>query len=41
MRDIMLYSKEQRDRYAALQFLYEVGELQELTEEVLDEVYNR
>ncbi len=40
MKNIMLYSKEQRDRYAALQFLYEVGELEELTEEVLDEYYD-
>lgn len=39
MRDIILYSKEQRDRYAALQFLYEVGELEELTDELLDEYY--
>ena len=41
MKDIMLYSKEQRDRYAALQFLYEVGELEELTDEILDEDYGR
>lgn len=41
MRDIMLYSKEQRDRYAALQFLYEMGELESLTEELLDEYYGR
>ena len=39
MRDIILYSKEQRDRYAALQFLYEVGELEELTDELLEEYY--
>ncbi|MCI8326776.1 MAG: sn-glycerol-1-phosphate dehydrogenase, partial [Lachnospiraceae bacterium] len=41
MRDIMLYSKEQRDRYAALQFLYEVGELEELTERLLDQDYGQ
>lgn len=41
MRDIILYSKEQRDRYAALQFLYEVGELEELTDELLDEYYTK
>jgi glycerol-1-phosphate dehydrogenase [NAD(P)+] len=39
MRDIILYSKEQRDRYAALQFLYEMGCLSELTDELLDEYY--
>lgn len=39
MRDIALYSKEQRDRYAALQFLYEVGELEEFTDELLDVYY--
>lgn len=41
MRDIMLYSKEQRDRYAALQFLYEVGSLEELTDELLEEYYGQ
>ncbi len=40
MRDIALVSKEQRDRYAALQFLYELGVLEELTEELLDEYYS-
>ena len=38
MKDITIYSKEQRDRYAAIpDCLYEVGELDELLEEVLDE----
>ena len=41
MKDITIYSKEQRDRYAAIQFLYEVGELDELLEEVLDEDYGK
>ncbi len=41
MKDITVYSKEQRDRYAAIQFLYEVGELDELLEEVLDEDYGK
>ena len=39
MRDIMLCSKEQRDRYAALQFFYELGLLEEYTDELLDQYY--
>ena len=36
-REILLYSKEQRDRYAALQFFYDMGLLEELTEEIIEE----
>ena len=39
MRDIMLFSKEQRDRYAALQFFYELGQLEEITDDLLNQYY--
>lgn len=41
MRGIIINSKEQRDRYAAIQFLYDIGELETFVEEVLDEYYGK
>lgn len=39
-KDILLYTKEQRDRYAALQFFYDLDVLDELTEYIIDKYYN-
>ena len=38
-RDILLYTKEQRDRYAGLQFFYDLGVLDELVDYVIDKYY--
>lgn len=38
-RDILLYTKEQRDRYAGLQFFYDLGVLEELTDYIIDKYY--
>lgn len=35
-KDILLYAKEIRDRYAALQFFYDMGELDELADSIID-----
>lgn len=39
-RDILLYTKEQRERYAGLQFFYDLGVLDELVEHVMKKYYN-
>jgi glycerol-1-phosphate dehydrogenase [NAD(P)+] len=39
-RDILYYTKEQRDRYAGLQFFYDLGVLDELTDYIIDKYYN-
>ncbi|MCI8485061.1 MAG: sn-glycerol-1-phosphate dehydrogenase [Lachnospiraceae bacterium] len=39
-RDILLYTKEQRDRYAGLQFFYDLGVLEELTDYIIDKYYD-
>ena len=39
-RDILLYTKEQRDRYAGLQFFYDLGVLEELVDYIIDKYYD-
>lgn len=39
-KDILLYTKEQRDRYAALQFFYDLDVLDELAEYIIEKYYN-
>lgn len=38
-RDILLYTREQRDRYAGLQFFYDLGVLDELIDHVMKKYY--
>lgn len=38
-RDILTYTKEQRDRYAGLQFFYDLGVLDELVDYVIEKYY--
>lgn len=38
-KDILLYTKEQRDRYAGLQFFYDLGVLDTLVEHVMKKYY--
>ncbi len=38
-RDILMYTKEQRDRYAGLQFFYDLGVLDELVDYVIEKYY--
>ena len=39
-RDILTYTKEQRDRYAGLQFFYDLGVLDELVDYIIDLYYD-
>lgn len=39
-RDILSYTKEQRDRYAGLQFFYDLGVLDELVDYIIDKYYD-
>ena len=39
-RDILTYTKEQRDRYAGLQFFYDLGVLDELVDYIIDKYYD-
>ncbi len=39
-RDILTYTKEQRDRYAGLQFFYDLGVLDELVDHIMEKYYN-
>ena len=35
-KDILMYAKELRNRYAALQFFYDMGVLEELADDIID-----
>lgn len=39
-RDILYYTKEQRNRYAGLQFFYDLGVLDELVDYIIDKYYD-
>lgn len=39
-KDILLYTKEQRDRYAALQFFYDLDVLDELADYIIEKYYD-
>ena len=38
-KDILMYTKEQRNRYAGLQFFYDLGVLDELVDYIIDKYY--